>query len=61
MFLGVEHGTGSFGGALVTTLIPINTFIIIAILNKNYSLKTLFCFILGAFGVLNMLIFGILI
>ena len=28
-FLGVEHGTAGFGGALVTTLIPINTFIIL--------------------------------
>lgn len=56
MFLGVEHGTGSFGGALVTTLIPINTFIIIAILNKkSISLKHSFALILGAFGVLNML------
>ena len=56
MFLGVEHGTGSFGGALVTTLIPINTYIIIAILNKKtISLKHSFALILGAFGVLNML------
>lgn len=56
MFLGVKHGTGSFGGALVTTLIPINTFIIIAILNKKtISLKHSFALILGAFGVLNML------
>lgn len=56
MFLGVEHGTGSFGGALVTTLIPINTFIIIAIINqKTISLKHSFALILGAFGVLNML------
>ena len=56
MFLGVEHGTGSFGGALVTTLIPINTFVIIAILNKKtISLKHSFALILGAFGVLNML------
>lgn len=56
MFLGVEHGTGSFGGALVTTLIPINTFIIIAIINqKTISLKHSFALIIGAFGVLNML------
>lgn len=56
MFLGVEHGTGSFGGALVTTLIPINTFVIIAMLNKKtISLKHSFALILGAFGVLNML------
>lgn len=35
MFWGVEHGTGSFGGALVPTLIPINTFILLAIINKK--------------------------
>ena len=56
MFLGVQHGTGSFGGALVTTLIPIITFILIALLNKKtISLKHSFALILGAFGVLNML------
>ena len=56
MFLGVEHGTGSFGGALVTTLIPIITFILVAILNKkNISLKHSFALILGVFGIFNML------
>ena len=56
MFLGVQHGTGSFGGALVTTLIPILTFILIAIKKKKtISLKHSFALILGAFGVLNML------
>lgn len=56
MFLGVEDGTGSFGGALVTTLIPIITFILIAFLHKKtISLKHSFALILGAFGVLNML------
>ena len=56
MFLGVQHGTASFGGALVTTLIPIITFILIALLNKkSISLKHSFALILGAFGVLNML------
>ncbi|MFY9088722.1 DMT family transporter [Arcobacter aquimarinus] len=56
MFLGVEHGTGSFGGALVTTLIPIITFILIAFLHKKtISLKDSFALILGTFGVLNML------
>ena len=56
MFLGVQHGTGSFGGALVTTLIPIITFILIALLNKKtISLKHSFALVLGAFGVLNML------
>lgn len=56
MFLGVQHGTGSFGGALVTTLIPIVTFILIALLNKKtISLKHSFALILGVFGVLNMI------
>ncbi|MFW3343373.1 DMT family transporter [Aliarcobacter butzleri] len=56
MFWGVEHGTGSFGGALVPTLIPINTFILLAIINKKtISLKHSFALVLGAFGVLNML------
>ena len=56
MFLGVQHGTGSFGGALVTTLIPIITFILMAFLNKKtISLKHSFALLLGAFGVLNML------
>jgi drug/metabolite transporter (DMT)-like permease len=55
-FLGVEHGTAGFGGALVTTLIPINTFIILAIIHKkNISLKHSFALILGGFGVLTML------
>lgn len=56
MFLGVEHGTGSFGGALVTTLIPIITFILVAVLNKkSISLKHSFALSLGAFGIFNML------
>lgn len=56
MFIGLKHGSGGFGGAFVTTLIPINTFILVAILNKKtISLKHSFALILGAFGVLNML------
>jgi drug/metabolite transporter (DMT)-like permease len=55
-FLGVEHGTAGFGGALVTTLIPINTFIILAIIHKKtISIKHSFALILGGFGVLTML------
>ncbi len=55
-FLGLEHGTAGFGGALVTTLIPINTFILLAILHrKSINLKHSFALILGAFGVLTML------
>ena len=56
MFIGLKHGSAGFGGALVTTLIPINTFIIVAILSrKTISLKHTFALLLGAFGVLNML------
>lgn len=55
-FLGVQHGTPGFGGALVTTLIPINTFILLALINrKTISLKHSFALILGGFGVLTML------
>ena len=55
-FLGVQYGTPGFGGALVTTLIPINTFILIALINrKTISLKHSFALILGGFGVLTML------
>ena len=55
-FLGVQHGTPGFGGALVTTLIPINTFIILALIHKKtISVKHSFALILGGFGVLTML------
>lgn len=55
-FFGVKFGTAGLGGALVTTLIPINTFIILAFLNKKtISLKHSFALILGGFGVLTML------
>lgn len=55
-FEGVKYGTAGFGGALVTTLIPINTFIILAFIQKKtISLKHSFALILGAFGVLTML------
>jgi len=56
LFFGVSYGTAGLGGALVTTLIPINTFIIIALLHKKtISLKHSFALILGGFGVLTML------
>lgn len=55
MYLGVEHGTGSLGGAMVPSMIPIITYIFVAILSKKtISLKHSFALILGAFGVLNM-------
>ena len=56
MFWGVEHGTGSLGGAMVPSMIPIITYIFVAILNrKTISLKHSFALILGVFGVLNMI------
>lgn len=55
-FYGVKHGTAGLGGALVTTLIPINTFVFLAFWHKKViSLKNSFALILGAFGVLTML------
>ncbi len=55
-FLGTKFGTASLGGALVTTLIPINTFIFMAILqSKKICRKDTFALALGAIGVLTML------
>jgi drug/metabolite transporter (DMT)-like permease len=56
MFWGVEHGTGSLGGAMVPSMIPIITYIFVAILSKKtISLKHSFALALGLFGVLNMI------
>lgn len=55
-FLGTKLGTASLGGALVTTLIPINTFLIMALFfNKKILRKDVFALILGAIGILTML------
>jgi len=55
-YLGIQLGTASLGGALVTTLVPINTFIFLAILGtKKITVKSFFALILGALGVLTML------
>ena len=55
-FLGVKFGTASLGGALVTTLIPINTFILMALFfGKKLEKKDIFALILGMFGVLTIL------
>ena len=55
-FLGTMHGTASLGGALVTTLIPINTFLIMALFwGKKILKKDIFALALGAIGVLTML------
>lgn len=55
-FLGTKFGTASLGGALVTTLIPINTFLIMAIFfSKKILKKDIFALVLGALGILTML------
>lgn len=55
-YLGVKNGSAGLGGALVTTLIPINTFVILAFLHKKViSIRHTFALTLGAFGVLTML------
>jgi drug/metabolite transporter (DMT)-like permease len=55
-FLGTKFGTASLGGALVTTLIPINTFIIMALFfNRKIEKKDKYALGLGALGVLTTL------
>ena len=55
-FLGTKYGTASLGGAMVTTLIPINTFIILAFMGvKKVTRKDAFALGIGAVGVLTML------
>jgi len=55
-FLGTKFGTASLGGALVTTLIPINTFLIMALFyGKKIHKKDFFALSLGAIGVLTIL------
>ncbi|RXJ87249.1 DMT family transporter [Arcobacter sp. CECT 8985] len=55
-FLGTKYGTASLGGALVTTLIPINTFILMALFYKRkIQKKDVFALIIGGFGVLTIL------
>ncbi len=55
-FLGTKFGTASLGGALVTTLIPINTFLIMALFfGRKIERKDFFALGLGALGVMTML------
>lgn len=55
-FLGTKLGTASLGGALVTSLAPIMTFIMLAILRlKEIKRRDIFALVLGALGVLTML------
>ncbi len=55
-YLGVKLGTASLGGSLVTSLIPINTFIMMALLKaKTVTKKDAFALTLGAIGVMTIL------
>lgn len=55
-FLGTNLGTASLGGAFVTTLAPIITFLLLALMGKKkINLKESFALGLGAMGVLTML------
>ena len=55
-FLGTKYGTASLGGALVTTLIPINTFIFMALFwGKKILKKDIIALGIGAIGILTML------
>jgi len=55
-YLGTKYGTASLGGAFVTSLIPINTFLILALFgSKKIKKKDAFALSLGAIGVLTML------
>ena len=55
-FLGTKLGTASLGGAFVTTLAPIITFILLALLGeKKITIKESMALVLGAVGVLIML------
>lgn len=55
-FLGTKFGTASLGGALVTTLIPINTFLLMALFfGRKIEKKDFIALGIGAIGVMTML------
>lgn len=55
-FLGTKYGTASLGGAFVTTLIPINTFLILALFGERKIIKKdAIALFIGAIGVMTML------
>lgn len=55
-YLGTKYGTASLGGAFVTSLIPIITFVILALLGtKKITKKDFFALSLGVIGVMTML------
>jgi len=55
-FLGTKLGTAGLGGAFVTTLVPINTFILMALFfGRKIGTKEVLALLLGAFGVMMIL------
>ncbi|MFA5502668.1 MAG: DMT family transporter [Sulfurovaceae bacterium] len=55
-FMGTKFGKAGFGGILVTTLIPINTFIILSLFfGKKTRGRELFALLLGVAGTMTML------
>ncbi len=55
-FNGTKFGTAGLGGAFVTTLTPILTFVLlVSFFKKEFVRKDIFALILGAFGVLTIL------
>ena len=55
-FLGVKLGTASLGGAFVTTMIPIMTFVLLALMgSRKVTRRELGALILGGVGVLTIL------
>ncbi len=55
-FLGTKYGTASLGGAFVTSLAPIITFVMLAFLKiKKITRVDTYALILGALGVMTML------
>jgi len=55
-FLGAKFGTAGLGGAFVTTLVPIITFILMAIFfGRKIGTKEVLALLLGAFGVMMIL------
>ena len=55
-FLGVKLGTASLGGAFVTTMIPIITFVLLALLGtKKVTRRELGALLMGGVGVMTIL------
>lgn len=55
-YLGTKYGTASLGGALVTSLVPIITFVMLSALGiKKTTKSNIYALMLGAIGVLTML------